>query len=170
MGNPSREPLVPAQTAASSGVPITGQVWRDRNADGIRQTDEPPLSGITVDISSITSVATPITNADGTFSAVVPPGTYIVCFLVPGPANLSFNKITVNGTTFAPAGNCSNVFNAAAGTPITVDAAFRDPTLAVTGTPAVEMALFALTMIGVGSALCRRTRANAPRELSRRQR
>ena len=64
----------------------------------------------------------------------------------------------------------TEVLTVAAGTPITVDAAFRDPTLAVTGTPAVEMALFALTMIGVGSALCRRTRANAPRELSRRQR
>jgi uncharacterized repeat protein (TIGR01451 family) len=64
---------------------ITDVVWHDVNRDGLRTTDEAPISGVTVKLldASGAVVATTTSAADGTYKFLdLVPGSYSVVFVV----------------------------------------------------------------------------------------
>jgi protocatechuate 3,4-dioxygenase beta subunit len=64
---------------------IGDAVWLDRNANGIQESGEPGLAGVTVELynNSNTLVATTTTDASGNYSFSVAAGTYSVKFIKP---------------------------------------------------------------------------------------
>ncbi len=66
-------------------------VWHDLNADGIQDSNEPGIDGVTVELlQGSTVVATTTTAGGGLYSFSVAPGTYKVRFTKPGNfANVS---------------------------------------------------------------------------------
>ncbi len=98
---------------------VTGRAWTDADANGVRQTGEPALVGITVGLYNAagTLVATTTTAADGTYSfTYVLPGTYSVRFIAPdasysfttplygGDSTRDSNAVAVTPTTDPPTG------------------------------------------------------------------
>ena len=82
-GNP------PAATTASVG----DRVWRDNNMNGVQDTGEPGISGVTVTLKSgTTTVATATTNANGEylFSSLVA-GSYSVTVTAPSGLTQTFD-------------------------------------------------------------------------------
>jgi rRNA maturation protein Nop10 len=62
---------------------ISGLKFEDRNGNGVRDTGEPVISGVTITLSGVPA-RTVVTAADGTFSfATVPFGTYTLSETVP---------------------------------------------------------------------------------------
>ena len=69
-------------------VEIGNRVWFDADQDGVQDADEPPISGVTVNLYDATGTVlldTTVTNADGEyyFSNLVPDTTYTVSFVKP---------------------------------------------------------------------------------------
>ena len=82
--------LLMAQTVPAFTNTVSGIVWRDIDADGLRDSDELKLAGILVNLldASNTVVSTTISLADGSFSLKVyaasyPTPTYHVDYIVP---------------------------------------------------------------------------------------
>jgi SdrD B-like domain len=93
-----------ATTASAAAGAITGTVFRDINADGIRQALEVGAGGISVDIFDTANalIATTTTTADGTYSVTVPAaiGTEVrVEFAVPTGSFLKPGVALANGAT-----------------------------------------------------------------------
>ena len=87
-------------------VTIGNFVWNDQNGNGIQDTNEPGIAGVTVNLlgSDGTSVvATTTTATDGSYSFTTAPGTYTVQFVA--PSGYSFTTKNAAGST---TGNDSN--------------------------------------------------------------
>jgi hypothetical protein len=102
---------------------ISGTKFVDTNGDGIRETGEPGLAGVTIQASGPGGTRTVVTAADGSYSILsLAPGTYTVTEVVPAgwtqttvnPAPITlgladtptgidfgnFKKVTLTGTKF----------------------------------------------------------------------
>lgn len=158
---------VHAQTGTTGATAtITGEVWRDRNGDGVRQPGDAPLAGVEVLIvlpRAAGNAAQPRTDAAGVFTVLVPPGSYQACFMVAGDDSIAA-QVTVVGDAQPWAnvgGNCSNSFTASAGVPVVIDARYRhadDRTLAITGAPTADLVTLAVVLVGAGTVFARRAR------------
>ncbi|MEJ7138451.1 SdrD B-like domain-containing protein [Amphibiibacter pelophylacis] len=66
------------------GATLSGSVWNDANGDGIRQSGEAGIAGVTVDVrvaGTTNSVATAVTDASGNYSfSDIRPGKFFVDF------------------------------------------------------------------------------------------
>jgi len=93
---------------------IAGHLFNDTNGNGIEDPGEPPLVGVTVFIADSNGVTrTVVTDANGNYSASVPPGTTVVEVDEDGPgypagstqtAGSALNTVTAvaGGTTQVP--------------------------------------------------------------------
>ena len=76
-------------TETVAGVGDT--VWFDEDQDGIQDTGEPTLPGVTVTISDTDGnpVATDVTDPSGTYFFIVPPGDYVITFTPPAGGEIT---------------------------------------------------------------------------------
>lgn len=63
----------PCTSAAPCNGSVSGYVWRDRDNDGLRETGEPPIAGVTVKLTGTNALGQPVslirtTDADGFYS------------------------------------------------------------------------------------------------------
>ena len=68
--NDGTTPCTPAAPCTGS---LSGYVWRDRNNDGVRETNEPPIAGATIKLSGTNALGQPVnlirtTDADGFYA------------------------------------------------------------------------------------------------------
>lgn len=91
VGRPHTRVVAAGFGPAVSPATVQGQVWKDVNHDGIHQTQEPGMAGITVTLyfTGSVQVTQTLTNATGhyTFSQIQP-ATYTLAFQA--PTNFSF--------------------------------------------------------------------------------
>jgi hypothetical protein len=71
--------VAPASAAPAAGGVIIGSAWLDRNGDGIRQADEPPLANFGFLLPGTSSMFTANTDANGNYRFEnIPAGQYVV--------------------------------------------------------------------------------------------
>ena len=114
-------------------------VWNDLNANGIQDSGEPGISGVTVNLldSTLTQIATTTTIAGGAYSFTnLVPGTYSVEFVAPGgytfsPANQGVND-NVDSDAIPATGRTGPYTLASGETNNSVDAGLYQPEINVT--------------------------------------
>jgi SdrD B-like domain len=128
----SVSPLLHSRTAQAAAGEINGTVFNDWNQDGVRQTGEPGLAGVTVTVVSEAGAAvSTATGADGSFTVGGLSGRYRVEFS--GQAAGMY-------PSRAGAGSATSVQFADSGT--TVSAAFASPSDYCQANPNIALACF----------------------------
>ena len=140
--HPTPTPVVHAQTCAMGGVTWDDQIlyasptgFRDNQADGILQSNESRIAGVTVEIIDSTGqiIATAITDADGTyFFAEMACGSYLAHFYMKTDeyTGITFqDELAEYGSDPNQATGMTNVFTLVPGEYTHVDAGWvRQPT------------------------------------------
>jgi hypothetical protein len=93
-----------SSAASAAGGSVSGNVFRDRNADGVRQAGEGGTANVTVQIfdNGDTPIATATTASDGSYNALIPAavGTEVrVEFTSPADSFLKAGVQLANGAT-----------------------------------------------------------------------
>ena len=90
------------ETANGIGIGVTkagsieGEVWLDESSDGIKNSDEPPMEGVTVTLTNADTdeQLTTVSASDGTYSFdLIPPGTWNLRVVLPeGAGNTKYSS------------------------------------------------------------------------------
>ncbi len=77
--------------ASQTNAFIGDYVWRDGNANGIQDIGEIGVPGVTVQLldAATNILADTVTDVDGAYGFIVPPGTYLLRFVPPGGTDFS---------------------------------------------------------------------------------
>ena len=113
------------QTVSNLVAQVGDTVWQDANEDGIRDADEPGVSGITVNLLDLGGnlIGNTTTDTAGIYGFIVPPGDYIVEFVPPAGIDLTIPDATDDASD-------SDADQNSGRTPvITLAAGDRDPTV-----------------------------------------
>jgi len=113
------------QTVSNLVAQVGDTVWQDANEDGIRDADEPGVSGITVNLLDLGGnlIGNTTTDTTGMYGFIVPPGDYIVEFVPPAGIDLTIPDATDDASD-------SDADQNSGRTPvITLAAGDRDPTV-----------------------------------------
>jgi SdrD B-like protein len=88
-------PASAQQTPCASAGMVCGTVWQDANNNGIQDDGNTGIPGVTVTLGSTTFM----TDADGYFEFIVPPGTYQIVVNIPSGTQPSPSNLGGNDTT-----------------------------------------------------------------------
>jgi len=92
------------QTVTNLVAQLGDTVWQDANEDGVRDPDEPGVSGVTVNLldPAGNTLGTTTTDTSGMYGFVVPPGDYIVEFVPPAGIELTLQDATDDASDSDP--------------------------------------------------------------------
>jgi hypothetical protein len=88
------------QPAVPSNVTVSGKQFWDKDANGIMDGGDVPLSGVTIKVTAINGVRLVVT--DGTYSLMIPAGPYTVSEVMPaGCIGTALGGLLVRGMVYA---------------------------------------------------------------------
>ena len=114
-------------------VTIGDFVWKDLNANGVQDSGEPGLAGVTLTLAGTSTAgntvnATTTTDANGHYSFSAPPGTYTVAVSTPSgyTATATGKGTTATDSNSSPSGTTPSALTSG-GSDLTLDFGFYQP-------------------------------------------